>query len=105
MVRDFKFFQDNEEEDDDIELYNGASWMFGRTENIDHYEYDVIEENHYGIHSFLNQFPPGFVVCVLSIVGPNGRYHDDDTEYEDGWGFSITSDHINIRWVRFRYGV
>ena len=103
MIKDFKFLQDNNDEDElSIEPYDGASWMWGRLEHLNQYQYDILEENHYGIHSFLNQFHRGFVACVLTIVGPNGRLHDADSEYEDGWGFDITSDHINIRWVRFR---
>jgi hypothetical protein len=30
------------------------------------------------------------------------RLHDMFTGYPDGWGFDITSDRINVRWVRFR---
>jgi hypothetical protein len=103
-MKDFKFLNDN----DDLPLdeithqeYDGASWMYGKIEDFDQCEYDIVTENHYGIHSFLNLFPSGFVVTVLSIVGPNGRIHNDNTEYEDGWGFDITSDLIRIEWVRF----
>jgi hypothetical protein len=102
-MKPFKFLS-NDEEDNEllIEPYDGASWMWGRRENLDQYQYDIIEENYYGIRSFLNQFHRGFVAYVLTIVGPNGRLNDADSEYEDGWGFDITSDRINIRWVRFR---
>jgi hypothetical protein len=102
MMNKFKFFSDNCDEEQSIERYRGASWIFGRLEHVNQYRYEIIEENHYGIHSFLNQFPEGFIACVISIVGPNGRLHDVDSEYEDGWGFDITSDYINIRWIRFR---
>lgn len=98
-MRDFKFFEDNDEEN--IELYNGASWMFGRIENLDQYQYDIIADNHYGIRSFLNQFPSGFIVTVLSITGPDGLEHNADNE-GTGWGFEITSDLIRVEWVRFR---
>ena len=102
MMREFKFFNGSEE-DDLIEVgYDGASWIFGRVENLTQYRYDILVDNHYGIHSFLNNFPSGFVVTVLSITGPNGRVHNDDTEYEDGWGFDITSELITIEWVRYR---
>jgi hypothetical protein len=98
----FKFFSDDENDEITIEPYEGTSWMWGRREDLNQFQYDIVEENHYGIHSFLNQFPPTFVAYVLTIVGPNGRLHDIDSEYEDGWGFDITSGYINIKWVRFR---
>ena len=101
-MKPFKFLSDDKDDEITIQPYNGASWVFVKRENLVQQQYDVIEENYYGIHSFLNQFPSGFVVCVLTIVGPNGRLHDVDSVYVDGWGFGITSDYINIRWVRFR---
>ena len=105
-MKEFKFFDENN--DDTIneisdDEYNGASWIFGRRENLNQYQYEIVVEEHYGIHSFLNHFPPRFIVTVLSIVGPNGRSHNDDTDYEDGWGFDITSDIISIEWVRFTH--
>ena len=106
MVRDFKFLQDNDGGDEleqPIEAWNGASWMYGRRENLDQYPHEIVVEYHNGIHSFLNNFPPGFVVTILSITGPNGRIHNDETEYEDGWGFGITSDLIRIEWVRYTH--
>lgn len=101
MVNNFKFFSENE---DDLmeEGYEGASWMYGRVENLNQYRYDIVYNDHYGIRSFLNQFPPGFVVCILSITGPNNRIHTHLTEYEDGWGFDITNDLITVEWVRFQ---
>ena len=101
MVNNFKFFSENE---DDLmeEGYEGASWIYGRVENLNQYRYDIVYSDHYGIRSFLNQFPPGFVVCILSITGPNNRIHTHLTEYEDGWGFDITNDLITVEWVRFQ---
>ena len=101
MVSKFKFFQDNDEDELVVEGYDGASWIYGRRENLIQYQYEIVEEGHYGIHSFLNQFPPGFIVTILSITGPDGRIHNADAEYEDGWGFDITRDRIIIEWVRF----
>lgn len=103
-MKSFKFLNENDDEpiDDVDDGYDGASWIFGRLENLDQYQYEVVEEGHYGIHSFLNNFPPGFIVCILSITGPNGRVHRDGVEYEDGWGYDITRDRIIIEWVRFR---
>ena len=105
-MRTFKFLSDSDDEPIHElidEGYSGASWIFGRTENLGQYQYDIVFEDHYGIHSFLNHFPPGFVVTILTITGPNGRVHNDDTEYEDGWGFDITSDLITIEWIRFTH--
>lgn len=105
MMKEFKFFTEPVDDEDEIvdEGYDGASWIFGRRENLNQYQYEVVEEGHYGIHSFLNHFPPGFVVCILSITGPNGRIHNDDTDYPDGWGFDITRDRIIVEWVRFTH--
>ncbi len=105
-MRYFKFLSDNDDAPmDEIILqereYNGAAWMFGKRENLNQYQYEVVLEEYNGIHSFLNNFPPGFVVTILSIVGPNGRIHNNDTEYVDGWGFDITNDLMWIEWVRF----
>jgi hypothetical protein len=101
-MKSFRFLSNDEDDELLIEPYDGASWIYGATNNLSEYQYDIVEENHFGIHSFLNQFPRGYVACVLSIVGPNGRFHDMFTGYPDGWGFDITSDRINVRWVRFR---
>jgi hypothetical protein len=100
----FKFLNDNNQEPLEYILhedYDGASWLFGTPENLYGHQYEVHFDNHYGIHSFLNNFPPGFIVTVLSIIGPNGRIHNYSTQYDDGWGFDITSDLITVEWVRF----
>jgi len=108
----FKFFGDNNVGDDvptpideliDYEVYNGASWHYGGRENLGQYQCEIVVEEHNGIHSFLSHFPPGFVVTILSITGPDGRFHDSDTDYEDGWGFDITSDLMSIEWVRYTH--
>jgi hypothetical protein len=101
MVSEFKFLTDNKPA---IEQ-DSAGWVFGRRGNLIQYQYDIVVENHYGIHSFLRQFPSWYIVPVLSIIGPNGRIHNADTDYDDGWGFDITSDLISVEWVRFRNGV
>ena len=85
---------------------NDGEWepnIYGGRENLGQYQCEIVVEEHNGIHSFLNNFPPGFVVTILSITGPDGRFHDSDTEYEDGWGFDITSDLIRIEWVRYTH--
>lgn len=99
-MRPFRFFQGSYEEEV-IALDNDmASWMYGRMENLDQYDYNILVENHYGIHSFLNQFPGWFVVTIISITGPNGIIHNAENE-GIGWGFDITSDLIRIEWVRY----
>lgn len=100
-MRDFKFFSDNDDDDESIYYgYDGASWIYGRLENLDQYRFEIVHENHYGIHSFLNNFPPAFIVTILSITGPNGLRHTIDNEGA-GWGFEITRDLITIEWIRF----
>ncbi len=101
MVRPFKFFVGTEDDDSIDDGYDGASWIFGVPENMDGHQYEIVTEYSYGIHPFLNNFPRGFIVTVLSIVGPNGRIHNHSTEYDDGWGFDITNDLITIEWARF----
>ena len=99
MVKDFKFLQDNDE--GDMELHDGASWMFGSLENLNQYRYEIFVEHHFGIHSFLNHFPSGFIVTIISITGPNGRVHNANTHYDDGWGFDITGDLLRIEWANY----
>lgn len=98
-MRPFKFLQDNDY-DDDIEVHEGASWVFGRREYVDPNRYEIVEEYHYGIHSLLNHYPSHYIVTILNITGPNGIIHDIDNE-GTGWGFDITSDLIRIEWLRF----
>ena len=97
-------FLNNDEYGDELTFtrYEGASWMYGWIENLDQYQHEIVIEHHYGIHSFLNHFPVGFIVVILTITGPNGRIHNIDSEYSDGWGFDILSDLLIIEWVRFR---
>jgi hypothetical protein len=103
MIRDFKFFDGNEEEElEIIEGWDGASWIYGTIEGYNQYQYDIVVDNHYGIRSFLGCFPDGYVITVLSITGPNGRVHNTNSDYPDGWGFDILNDLILIEWVRFR---
>jgi hypothetical protein len=108
MITNFKFLQDNNEDEDVYPIeemeygYDGASWMYGTIENLDQYQYDIIVGEHHGIHSFLNHFPPGYVACVISITGPNGIIHNAEND-GDGWGFDITSDLIRVEWVRFTH--
>lgn len=114
MIRNFKFFSDNDDDDHLIEPLDeeffsdedgngdGVSWSWSSLLPLDRHTYDIVETQSNGIHEFLNRFPDRFVVSVLSITGPNGRFHDAHTDYEDGWGFDITSDLLTIRFLRFQ---
>lgn len=105
MIRDFKFFSGNEDEyEEDFILpldYEDASWTWTSLLPLEDYTYDIVETHSYGIRQFLSRFPNRFIVPVLSIIGPNGRFHDANTEYDDGWGFDITSDLLTIKFLRF----
>lgn len=101
MIKDFKFLTDNDDDEDSFEPYDGATWIFGRMENLNQYQYDVVVENYYGIRSFLNQFPVHYIVTVISITGPNGLVHNADNDGV-GWGFDILGDLITVEWIRFR---
>jgi hypothetical protein len=102
MVKPFKFL--NQNEDEEYESYDGASWMFGRMEDLQRYEYETYIEYHNGIHSFLSNFPNQYIVTILSITGPNNIEQNADTENDgNGWGFDITSDRLRIEWVQIRY--
>jgi hypothetical protein len=106
MVRSFKFFSGNEEDELEEHLIetlddDSASWSWTSLLPLTNYTYDIVETQSDGIHEFLYRFPNRFIVPVLSITGPNGRFHDANTQYEDGWGFDITSDLLTIRFLRF----
>ena len=94
-MRDFKFFEDNDEEEED---FDGASWRWSSLPDFNRYQ--VIIEEHYGIRSFLSQFPPYVIINVRTIVGPDGIIHDRNND-GCGWGFDITRDLIRITWIRF----
>jgi hypothetical protein len=91
-MRDFKFFEENEEE------WVGASWMWRRIPNRARYQ--IVIEEHYGIRSFLSQFPSHEIISVHAIIGPDGFVHNRDND-GTGWGFDITRDLIKITWIRF----
>ncbi len=104
MISGFKFFTGNEDDDEFlIEPLDdeSPSWTWTSLLPLEDYTYDVVETRSYGIHNFLSRFPNRFIVSVLSITGPNGRVHDANTQYDDGWGFDITSDLLTIKFLRF----
>lgn len=98
MVKNFKFFEDNDE--NEITPYDGAGWTWCNPSNLNPFVYDIVVDHHEGIRSFLDQFPRAFIVSILSITGPDGLEHNIDNT-GIGWGFDILNDVITIRWVRF----
>jgi len=96
----FKFLDENV--NDILEgSYNGASWVFVRVENMVQYNYEIFNDNHYGIGSFLRNFPNNYIVCVISITGRDGIIHNAENQGM-GWGFDIRTELINVIWCRFR---
>jgi len=93
-MRDFKFFEDNEEDDDE---WVCASWMWG---SLTINPFEIVVEEHYGIRSFLSQFSSHEIISVNSIIGPNGEVRNRHNE-GIGWGFDISRDLIKITWIRF----
>lgn len=94
-MREFKFFQDNEEEDDESD---GASWMWSGIPVSNPYQ--IILEEHYGIRSFLSQFEHYSLIRIYSIEGPDGVIHNRENN-GIGWGFDILNDLIKVTWIRF----
>lgn len=105
-IRNFKFFNDNEEEDMTEFLDDSSpSWMW-EEEYATNLTYDIIVSRHNGIHDFLSMFPEHSIQVVRKISGwcnddRSIREHTSETDYPDGWGFDITRDLITIEWLRF----
>jgi hypothetical protein len=93
-MREFKFFQDNEEDDDELVC---ASWMWG---SLTINPFEIVVEEHYGIRSFLSQFPSHQIISIHKIVGPDGVIHNRENN-DSGWGFDILNDLIKITWIRY----
>jgi hypothetical protein len=92
-MREFKFFQDNEEEED----FDGASWTWCNLPVLN--PYHIVLEEHYGIRSFLSQFDRNSIVSVYSIEGPDDFIHNRENN-GIGWGFDILNDLIKVTWIR-----
>jgi hypothetical protein len=103
-MRQFQFFKDNQhfqQEPEELILMSepyATSWMWRSIPR--HTPHELITESHYGIGSFLSQFPPVTIVSVVSIEGPNNQYHSRDNDGE-AWGFDISQDLVTITWIRF----
>lgn len=105
-MKPFKFFSDNNDEDDGL-LFgydddNMASWTWWH-QHVSSTEIPIreitVECN--GIYEFLRLFHPQMIVLVINILGPNGIIHDGLTEHPEGWGFDITSDPIIITYIQY----
>lgn len=105
-MRDFKFLTDN---DGGLEIQplddNTPSWMwvYDWPESTG-YTHEVMVTHHEGIRDFLSMFPDLAIISVLKITGYIGqeeRVHTGIENYDDGWGFDITSDLLTIQWLRF----
>ena len=103
-MRNFKFLSDNDNDDilplDD----NSPSWMWVAhwPESTGH-THEVMVTHHEGIRDFLGMFPDYAIIPVLKITGHIGqeeRVHTGIEQYNDGWGFDITSDLLTIQWLR-----
>ena len=110
MVKSFKFMSDNDDNDilgDEIYevseafLEGSATWTWSPYVQLDNFQYEIITVQTNGIRDFLYMFPETFCVPVRSIVGPNGRLNNDESEYDDGWGFDIQTDPITIQYYVF----
>ena len=124
-MRDFKFLNNNDDEQD--EWFNGwdnlfvdgddeqrgaglvldasPSWIWDgedyTTFNPDTQSYQLITQTYNGIFDFLAGFPPGYIVVVNRITGvASERTHTAETERE-GWGFNIQNDLIEVTYYHF----
>lgn len=97
---DFKFFSKPKDDESFWDDEDMASWVWATSDYLGRHHYEFMTETHNGIHSFLRQFPYLSIVQIITIHGPNGRVHNDVTDYPDGWGFDITRDPIIIQWAR-----
>jgi hypothetical protein len=105
MIRDFKFFSDNDEEwlpegYINLEGREMASWMWDIYVTPTNVRYDLITVESNGIIEFLDSFHPQVIVGIHSIVGPNGVEHNGENE-GNGWGFNIQTDPITITYLRY----
>jgi hypothetical protein len=105
-MKEFKFFSENKDEfeflDDD-----SPSWLY---ESHHLFEisrpYVIVNSRHRGIRDFLSMFPPRSIQVVRAIRGwsqADGdiRVHNGNVDYDDGWGFDIVNDLINVEWLNF----
>jgi hypothetical protein len=61
----------------------------------------VVSGTYHGIRDFLSSFPEGYLVIVVSIVGPSDVTHFKNGQYEYGWGFNILEDTLQITFLSF----
>lgn len=104
MIRNFKFFSDNDMPEGYINLENVniASWMWESLMGPSDAMYEIVSVDANGIIEFLSMFPPDMIVPVSSITGPNGVVHNGDEDGDgDGWGFNIQTDPIHVTYLRY----
>lgn len=97
------FLNGNNDEDDFIDEWDGATWMWYMEAPPARATFHIAEVQVNGIHEFLRMFPMTMIVMVDSITGPNGIFHNGSNQRDNGWGFDITSDPLTIRYLEF-YG-
>ncbi len=108
-MREFKFFEGFSRsfielmaEIDSSEEYL-PSWSWAEELLYSHDDrYVVVTEEHNGIWEFLMRFPYDSVVPVISILGPNGTLHCENSNLTNGWGFDIYEDRITITYYKLR---
>jgi hypothetical protein len=101
MPREFKFLTDNDNKNDEVEDWVGATWMwddFGGHELVNR-RWELVTAYYNGIRNFLSQFPEDFIVMIHSITGNNIRHSSDSDE--EGWGFDILNEPLTIEYYRF----
>jgi hypothetical protein len=98
-MKKFKFLNND---DESIEEWDGATWMWYMEAPPARAMFHIVEIETNGIREFLGMFPNHMIVLVDRIVGPNGIIHDG-TNTGIGWGFDITSDPITVKYLEF-YG-
>ena len=109
MIKSFKFFWGPSRsfielmaEIDSSEEYL-PSWSWAEELLYPHDDrYVVTTEQHEGIWEFLMRFPYDTVVPVISILGPNGLLHTQNSNHNNGWGFDIDEDLITITYYKLR---
>lgn len=109
MINSFKFFwgpsrsfvELMNEIDSSEEYLPSWSWAEELLHSNDD-RYDVVTEEHDGIWEFLMRFPHDTVVPIISILGPNGTLHSENSNLSNGWGFDIDEDRLIITYYKLR---
>ena len=87
-----------------IAINVSASWdfVFDNSNATEYFNnYHVVRGTYQGILEFLSTFPDGYTVFVVSISGPTGKTHFMTNQYDEGWGFNILEDSLDITFLSF----